>query len=185
MSNVTEEEVHAAADAIDREGTKVGPRPVHAVLGRGSFSTISRYLETWVPKEPPAVAEPCPQAIVDMMGRTAHQVWASAFAAAMAAVGEDKPKLQQEIDALKEQLRDLEADNRAAVDEAVTLIADVERLTSQNTMLVEQVANLDGQLRGLREAITMKRKPGPKPKNIAATPAQPSDAGPPEVTADA
>lgn len=60
MQLVTVEEVHAAADEVDCAGGKVGPRPVHALLGRGSFSTISRHLEPWVPAAPVAVDKPCP-----------------------------------------------------------------------------------------------------------------------------
>lgn len=103
----------------------------------------------------------------------------------MAIAREDTPKLEQEVQSLRERLSDREADLKAAVDEAVTLLADVEKLSLHNATLAEQVANLDGQLRGLREALTMKRKPGPKPKNVAAAPSQPSVAAQPEVTADA
>jgi hypothetical protein len=166
MPNVTEEEVHEAADIIDKGGEKPGPRPVYKLLGRGSFSTISRHLETWSPKEEPVVGEPCPEAILDLLKRTGAQIWTNAYLAASQAVEADKPKLEQAIADLKESLRERSADLKAAVDENVELIANLERLTQENAALHSQRATLEGQILGMREMLTARRKPGPKPKRI-------------------
>jgi len=143
----------------------VGPRPVHTLLGRGSFSTISRYLENWVPAAPVVVDEPCPKEVLDAMNRAGIQVWETAYTAAQAAVGKDRPRLDAEITNLQAKIDDKSADLKAAVDENITLIARIEELEAANINLGEQCANLSGRLSATQEMFTVRRKPGPKAKS--------------------
>ncbi len=162
---VTEEEVHSAADDLDRQGIKVGPRPVRELLRRGSFTTISKHLESWSPgSDETAVAQPCPREVLDAAARSAEQTWRLAAAAAGSLFGGQKADLEQQLADLESNLSEVSEDRKALVEENLGMLAQLEALTAEREKLKEHSANLAGQLTALKAlSQPIKRKPGPKP----------------------
>jgi hypothetical protein len=162
---VTEEEVHAAANELDGKGVKVAIRAVRDHMRRGSFTTISRYLESWEPRldEIPA-AHPCPQSVIDAAARAADQTWKLAEAAAAGVFAEQKRTLEEELARASEAVKEAMEERKALLEENLDFIAQAEALVAERDGLKQQVAHLGGQISALKTlSQPVKRKPGPKP----------------------
>lgn len=163
MARITEQEVHAAAAALDAQGVKPTATKVREKLGSGSFSTILTYLETYagtarsaeeVPEAPEELAELLPI------------IWAKAWDIASKMFEAERIKYDDKINVLEveatvlkmiieEQDKEIEKNQEGAYLDDET----IQRLDKENEQLKEKNAYLKGVIDGKKEP---NKKPAPK-----------------------
>jgi archaellum component FlaC len=109
---VTTAQIHAAADAIDREGQRPTLVAVRARLGQGSFTTIAAAMKDWIKQEDEKAspADPIPTEIEEAANRAIAAIWTKAQEVANEALkakqtaheAEMKEAKEREADALAE-----------------------------------------------------------------------------------
>lgn len=162
---ITEAEVHAACDELDREGVDPTADKIRIRLGhRGSKTTIARFRDTWrklrKAGEPGEAVPEMPEAVKQALAEAGSIVWARACASAEARAIEAVAPLQSRITALEAE-RD-EGERFVSVLEAESVQKDEEiaRLRSEIAALQTSLADgqalragLEGELRALRGTI--------------------------------
>jgi hypothetical protein len=94
----TEAAVHAALDTLDRRGEKPTQRRVIEILGGGSFSTVTRYCQTWQPKETPvADIGPVPEPVAIQARQLVNDLWMLSGAAAEKRANERVRQLESKL----------------------------------------------------------------------------------------
>ncbi len=73
----TESAVHRALDEIDQRGEKATQRRVIELLGGGSFTSVTKHIQTWRPKDRPiANLGPVPETVAAQVGQLIDHLWA-------------------------------------------------------------------------------------------------------------
>lgn len=130
--NISKEDVIKACVDIAATGIKPTQKLVReAVGGRGSFTTIGRFMGEWDEAQAASgatPAEPLPQAITDIMAMAAAQVWQAAVDAANLGLS----AARQEIEALNKKAAEDQVANTEIVaiveNERDEAMAEIERL---------------------------------------------------------
>jgi len=118
----TEDEVAAVADQLAAAGEKPSIIRVQAMIGRGSFSTIRKHLDTWQARQTHAPAIELPTAIADQASIFAQAVWQAAVNLAKRDVAQVREEAQRQVEAA-----------RGAATEAEQAIARLEAMTEEQT----------------------------------------------------
>ena len=133
---LTQEDIFAAADALQTAGTKVTIESVREFLGKGSFATISPAVSLWKAEREKAsrarVAEPLPATLADRMTRLGGDLWAAALELA-------NQRLAAERSALEDVRASAEAARAEAAEAADRLATKLDETTAQ---LIDSQANL-------------------------------------------
>jgi len=138
---ISQQDVWTAADALDQRGINPTLSKVREELGRGSFSTISAYMQEWKQKRSektaPAV-EPPPEDLNTHMLDMGHKVWHIALTHA-----------QQRHEGEAQQLRQQITERDQAVVEANeagdTALAQLEQKTREAEQLGERLSVMEAQ----------------------------------------
>lgn len=129
---VSEEDVRRCADELSAEAKTVSPRTVREALGgRGSFSTISKYLNVWKDNRPAGVS-PIPLEIPDSIQSSFNAIWRSALTEA-----------HREAQVVRERAAEEVKDALNRLQEA---LSEVERLEAITATDAEKIDSLTGQL---------------------------------------
>lgn len=105
---VEERHVHAACDALDAQGKKPTFEAIRELLGKGSFSTISQHLRTWVPKRLD-FAPPLPERLAEAGQDFATEFWREAILCATSQLVLERQVAKQTLDEAHAAIRVLEA----------------------------------------------------------------------------
>ena len=142
----TQEQVFDAADQLAASGQEVTATTLREVLGRGSFSTLGRHLDTW---QQARKASPAP-VVIDMPESVKiafGQCWQAAAAEAGREIAAIREKTDTEIQATKrrltEALAEIERLEKDANDDAAALEAaqtDLEQTTQMARRVVTDAA---------------------------------------------
>ncbi|HEV7326656.1 MAG TPA: DNA-binding protein [Bosea sp. (in: a-proteobacteria)] len=100
--------VHAACDALDAQGKKPTFDAIRELLGKGSFSTISQYLRTWVPKRLD-FAPPLPEPLAEAGQEFATEFWRQAILCATSQLVLERQTAKETLDEALAAIRVLEA----------------------------------------------------------------------------
>lgn len=146
QSPIDFEDVAAAADACRQAGQGTTLRGVHARLGRGSLSTVSRHLQTWLAAQPKAAASPA--ALPDGLVRSLTAWIAAERDAARAEVAAEVASLKDERDLLGEVNADLDDQRQSLESRVVELQAAVAGRDGQ-------IAQYQVQVEGLRKDLAV------------------------------
>lgn len=146
QSPIDFEAVAAAADACRQAGQGTTLRAVHARLGRGSLSTVSRHLQTWSAAQPRAAASPA--ALPDSLVRSLTAWIAAERDAARAEVAAEVAALKDERDLLGEVNADLDDQRQSLESRVVELQAAVAGRDGQ-------IAQYQVQVEGLRQDLVV------------------------------
>lgn len=136
---ITEEDVFAAANALDAEGTRPTQKAVRDRLGGGSFTTIAAAMQRWHQRRvtPTPTRVPIPDSLSNSMSELLQQVWDAAVSEMDVRLLDERRGLREARAAQERELADMiEAmavlqDERDAakstLEEQATLIQTLER----------------------------------------------------------
>ena len=157
MAGINQDDVFRAAQAIwDKEGKRPTQEAVRAVLGRGSFATISKHLKEWREEykdslTAPEAEETIPEEFIPMFQRLYNSVRANVEEAI---VTEQVKLLETENDRLQTELEDYRI-TKAQLSESSKiwerLIADKDAAIRENERL-QKYAALADQIEEITEA---------------------------------
>jgi myosin heavy subunit len=117
---ITQNDVFVAADQIVANGANPTLASVRKLLGGGSFTTISEWMNDWkMRKQTPLLREPAPDLITQQLGAFASELWVIAQDMANA-------RLKTEREALDATRLELEQVSQDAVELADQLSNDLE-----------------------------------------------------------
>lgn len=136
------EDIHAAADRLMEAGQQPTLAAVRAVLGGGSFTTISEAMKTWRARQKAQEAQQVqvPQAVMERLSALAADLWRTATAAA------------DERIAAERQALDLA---RAEMEQAQLGAAELaDQLTAELNAARGQVEKMQAEVAALREQLT-------------------------------
>lgn len=115
ITKISEENVHWAASDIFREGKPVTISSVRERLGSGSFSTISKFLDSWRAKQAQDTEVP---EMSELFKVNMRKIWEityrdveKSFQEKKEALHQEKVKLEEEKKALLHEIEKLEIDN--------------------------------------------------------------------------
>jgi hypothetical protein len=153
---VEERHVHAACDALDAEGKKPTFEAIRELLGKGSFTTISQHLRTWVPKRLD-FAPPLPDRLAEAGQDFATEFWREAILCATSQLVLERQTARATLDEAHAAIRALEAQVEAGeaklTDVGVRLEEAAGKLRAahhQNGELRDKLTRCEGELRLLR-----------------------------------
>lgn len=149
MEDLTEAEVHAVCDALDADGIEPSVRKVREEAGRGSHSTITKYLRTWIAQRGRIVL-PMPDAVNKHMAAVSAGIWRIAIDLATAVFDRERGDLQNKVRELEDSViwteEDLKQERRAS---AIVKTA-ASRSEQKAGQALLQVAKLEGIITGLQ-----------------------------------
>lgn len=143
---VSEDDVFRIADEIEATGRKASNEAIRDALGRGSYTTISKFLRAWrstkVSSE--GAVEPLPEQVAGRCQLLGQDLWRTALEVATGRFGEERSEL-----------RKAHAEAEAAADD---LAATLDALTRQRDELKVRLTAADeaieGQAKALEQAST-------------------------------
>lgn len=137
---ITVEMIHAAADTLNGQGQKPTYDAIRALLGSGSYTTISNGLKTWQPRDIETFGElgSPPPGLMERTEAWAREIWTAASNAAEAIANERLADISATLEK-----------SEASCNE-FGLLAD--RQQQKIEMLEGEVRSRDEQLETLREA---------------------------------
>mgnify|MGYP000630959646 CR=1 FL=1 len=121
---VTKENVFKAADQLKESNASITLASIREVLGGGSFTTISPFLQEWKDKEKISstpIKEPAPQAVLEQLQQFGTDLWGIAMDMA-------NTRLAGEREALEKVRREMDINLQEAVELADTMNTDKEKL---------------------------------------------------------
>ncbi|OZI18884.1 hypothetical protein CAL26_14490 [Bordetella genomosp. 9] len=161
---ITELDVHAAADALLREGERPTIERVRLKLGRGSPNTITGFLNSWFAGLGQRLVGSGPDEVPDAVARLSRELWRVALAQAhelvregqsdetsrLAAEGDRLAALERELALAQVRLESREADlelglqalrqQLAAAQDAARAAADESRTERRKAAMAEETA---------------------------------------------
>jgi DNA repair exonuclease SbcCD ATPase subunit len=173
VSRVTKEEVFSKAAELDAKGVKVSVVKIRELLGRGSYSTITKFLEEWQAEEPEVIEAPeVPEAVAGLM----PTIWQVCYAEAEKKFHAERQQRHTEIEQLRAELESTKAATDTLENDLEEATRDLENARALHADLIEQkqglekhIAKQDGLIEGLR-AVLESRPPAPKPERDPRTP---------------
>lgn len=142
---VGRDDVFQAADQLDADGRKPTLEAVRAVIGRGSYATITQYLREWKKlkehqQEPEAVHEEAvPERIERLMQGVARQIWAEARNTAELRLSTEREEMEKVNAQLGQQ-------HQEALDLADTLEMQKDKLADQVAHLLPHIETLESKV---------------------------------------
>lgn len=144
MSNITVEEIHAAADALAAQGRRPSQAAIRKALGdRGSYTTLSQAMQSWPGRQtgPASPVQEAPEAVLSAAKTLASQLWKAAseqaaqvieaeragLAAQRVAMEQERGDLNELADTLTTELEDAKSAIRARDEELAQLRLAVQR----------------------------------------------------------
>ena len=121
---VTKENVFKAAEQLKELNSSITLAAIREVLGGGSFTTISPFLQEWKDKEKISstpIKEPAPQAVLEQLQQFGTDLWGIAMDMA-------NTRLAGEREALEKVRREMDINLQEAVELADTMNTDKEKL---------------------------------------------------------
>lgn len=159
MSKITKEEVYKAAMELDATGIKPSVVKIREKIGKGSFSTITKFLSEWEPQGAASDIPPVPESLEALL----PSIWGVCFDHAQAHFEAELLKKDMQIETLTSENEYLQK----AFDEAdasLDALSDTAHgMKIENIALKEQVKDLTGYIRGLKDSAA-KPKDATKPK---------------------
>ena len=157
--SVTIEDVHAAADKLNMEGTRPTYVAIRALLGKASFTTIAEGLKTWTPKAAEAgPSEPVPDDIMQSAASFTTRIWDTAIALASQRADEKLIQLRSELDYTAADLQSVVATADASAAENEQLRKEVETLKGSVAKYRTTLSGRDRELAAAKaEAETLRR----------------------------
>lgn len=158
----TEAAVHQALDEIDRRGEKATQRRVIEMLGGGSFSTVTRHIQTWRPKDRPiANLGPLPETVSIQAAQMVDHLWALSAVAAEKRANERLAELDAKLrrsEADREELASLLDEVIAERDLLNAAAAEREELKARCASLRAERDTLDRMVQKLSGVPTEQRR---------------------------
>lgn len=133
---VNRDELFAAANQLAAQGKKVTALAILAALGGGSLTTIYKHLEEWESLNKPLNPSPSSDEIPAIVQKSFASVWKLAAQEA----SRQEIALRQEVDQLKKQLKERDAE-----------IEKLETQIKKSDTAVKEAAQLRGRLQALNE----------------------------------
>ncbi|MGR8934834.1 MAG: DNA-binding protein [Gammaproteobacteria bacterium] len=180
MSKLTYEQVAAVADQLDANGIKPTAIKVREVLGRGSYSTITAFIEQWQPQQTESDIPPVPDGLTDLL----PAIWAACYqeAAKHAQTQIEAIKLDcetanyarqsamQAVDELEARITELETENQRLTTVAEVRQDRLDSLLAEKKDLQIQLSQRDGLIQGLKDSLTALKPavPETEPKAVQA-----------------
>jgi chromosome segregation ATPase len=134
------DELFETADRLAAEGKEVTAISLHKALGRGSLTTIYRYLETWKSKRPAKASTTTAAEVPEVVKTAFAGVWRVAAQEAAREVEGIKIKAQEEV--------------KEALSQFHSALADMEKLESDNEAAAAEIDALKKQAAEDQEKIT-------------------------------
>lgn len=151
---VTKEDVKAAVDRLIGDGKKVTQRAVLDAIGRGSFSTVAKYLAELEAEETNHFSSP---PVRELMGKLWEQATAAAakgFEDRLKAAQEERQEVVRETQRLETALTKAEADRELAQSQKDELISTLGKLTEEASKLRESASIAERQMEVLRKELS-------------------------------
>jgi hypothetical protein len=162
----TEAAVHRALDDIDQRGEKATQRRVIELLGGGSFSSVTKHIQTWRPKDrPPTNLGPVPEQVSIQVSQMVEHLWALSAVAAEKRANERAAELDAKLrrsEADREELATLLDEVIAERDMLKTAAAERDELKAQYASLRAERDTLDRMVQKLSGVPTEQRRPKTK-----------------------
>ena len=128
MSRITKDEVHAAAFALNAKGVKPTIIKLREAMGKGSYSTIGKFLEEWnAPEEAQAEAPDVPESLTALL----PGIWATCYAEAERMLKARADELSEELDECRESLQSTQAATDQAEEQIESLMAQLAEAKAQ------------------------------------------------------
>ena len=155
METITMEMIHAIADELLKEGKRPTLANVREALGdKGSFTTISKGMQTWKEKQSKIIAAsitPIPDDVKNELNLAAQHLWNSAMQIA-------EGKLHSERDALSAAREEMEATQAEAIQAADQLDSKITELNQKISGLQSDKTSLADENKALQITITRLEK---------------------------
>ena len=169
-ATISQEELFETANRMEAEGQEVTALALHKALGRGSLTTVYKYMEVWKGGRP--AAPPSQREMPDPVKNIFNTAWSAAMAEAGREVEAIKEKSAQEVREAQQQFKDalaaienLESASEADAERIEGLAKQVAELTgaagrleAEAAVLRQQVASREEELSRLRSELERERK---------------------------
>ncbi|TAJ31816.1 DNA-binding protein [Bosea sp. (in: a-proteobacteria)] len=146
--DLTEAEVHAICDGLDADGIEPSVRKIREQAERGSHSTITKYLRTWIAQRGRVVL-PMPDEVNKHMSAVGAGIWRIAIDHATGVFDRERGVLQSEVAELQDSVTWTEADLEQERKAAAIVKAAAARSEQDAESARLQVAALEGKVAGL------------------------------------
>lgn len=157
---LTDEQVFAAADQMQRDGVKVTVRGLRDYLdGCGSLSTIHKAYQRWIEenKKAESIHEPIPKALMDRVTQLASAAWTDARLAANKVVEQERSALKSHRERLDADFSELVVAADESYAETIALRLRVEEQEQQIAKLRGEVAATAARLEEREQALAAER----------------------------
>jgi flagellin-like hook-associated protein FlgL len=152
---VNEQEVFEVADRIASSGQAPTITKVYGELGRGSYTTIRKYLRAWeeardgdTPTDPEA-----PEKLLDSAAAFGREVWLMALKQARTEVADERVELEAQKEALAQEMEKMAADADRAIERAEDLTAQLAALQQRFDAIVADHQSLEVELAARNSAL--------------------------------
>lgn len=129
------ETIFAAADALVADGKKPTLAAVLTAIGRGSSTTVNKYMQEWrgerQPSAPVAPANAAPPAVADKGARFINDLWSAALELANEGLTADRAELDRERAEIHGQLQETAEYADQQAEKADRLTTEVEKLSAK------------------------------------------------------
>lgn len=166
----TQEAVNAAADAMQLEGLEPSIVTVQERIGGGSYSTVKRYLDTWLKaKAEAAAAAPETPPVLEAKGQEMiRALWALAYQETQVETRQVKDKAAAEVAAITGELQearvvinrleDTESQQSALIEQQQSRLREIELLLAETQAQARRVTDLEKVVTGLRADLDAARE---------------------------
>lgn len=135
---VSESEVHDACDQINRDGEKPTYKMIRALLGRGSYTTMARFVQTWQPVEIAAVP-PLPESVSKLGTSLMQAIWREAVQHGSTELLEERRRAKAEFDELREAIAEVEEREAAGEVELAEAVVKLNAMMGQRDRHAQEV----------------------------------------------